>query len=309
MDHRPDEVSLKQRWKRLVEEPKADKREAWFYPHEGGDRTISKGESKGLTGHHKELASIEFGIAQRDSTDPKFKANATAALALVPPTKYCLRSLDRQAIIPDKRLINRPNPSLWDSYNSQQIYLTAPMDREPSNGPGLSAAAAIPDLHHYNGRGGRVFALWKNAAATEPNISPAVVALLSKAFGGGGRSGRYLCLCRGAACPSGLHRQLRRRPCPPRSARAADCRCGALRRSRQAGPRSDPAAHLRGTLGRRRPAPSAARWLRRPDPAQGRRNPLHARGFSRHARIRCHQAPTARRHRLYRQCPVRRLGL
>lgn len=179
----PDEVSLKQRWKRLVEEPKADKREAWFYPHEGGDRTISKGESKGLTGHHKELASIEFGIAQRDSTDPKFKANATAALALVPPTKYCLRSFDRQAIIPDKRLINRPNPSLWDSYSSQQVYLTAPMDRAPSNGPGLSAAAAIPDLHHYNGRGGRVFALWKNAAATESNISPGVVALLSKAFG------------------------------------------------------------------------------------------------------------------------------
>lgn len=179
----PDEVSLKQRWKRLIEEPKADKREAWFHPHEGGDRTISKGESKGLIGHHKELASIEFGLAHRDSTDPKFKANATAALALVPPTKYCLRSFDRQAIIPDKRVINRPNPSLWDSYSSQQIYLTAPMDRAPSNGPGLSAAAAIPDLHHYAGRGGRVFALWKNAAATESNISPAVVALLTKAFG------------------------------------------------------------------------------------------------------------------------------
>jgi predicted helicase len=180
----PDEVSLKQRWKRLVEEPTADKRKAWFHSHEGGDRTISKGESKGLTGHHKELASIEFGLAHRDSTDPKFKANATAALALVPPTKYCLRSFDRQAIIPDKRVINRPNPSLWDSFSSQQVCLTAPMDRAPSNGPGLSAAAAIPDLHHYNGRGGRVFALWKNAAATESNISPTVIALLSKAFGG-----------------------------------------------------------------------------------------------------------------------------
>lgn len=178
----PDEVSLKQRWKRLIEEPKADNREAWFHPHEGGDRTISKGENKGLTGHHKELASIEFGLAHRESTDPKFRANATAALALVQPTKYCLRSFDRQSIIPDKRVINRPNPSFWNGYSSQQIFLTAPMDRAPGNGPVLSAAAAIPYMHHYAGRGGRVFALWKNAAATESNIAPAVVALLAKAF-------------------------------------------------------------------------------------------------------------------------------
>ncbi len=41
----------------------------------------------------------------------------------------------------------------------------------------------MPDLHHYNGRGGRVFALWKDAAATQSNIAPAALAALAKAFG------------------------------------------------------------------------------------------------------------------------------
>ena len=43
----------------------------------------------------------------------------------------------------------------------------------------------IPDHDHYKGSAsGRVFALWKNTAATKANVSPAVVALLAKAFGG-----------------------------------------------------------------------------------------------------------------------------
>jgi hypothetical protein len=41
----------------------------------------------------------------------------------------------------------------------------------------------IPDLHHYNGRGGRVFPLWRDAAATQPNIKPALLAHLSAALG------------------------------------------------------------------------------------------------------------------------------
>lgn len=44
-------------------------------------------------------------------------------------------------------------------------------------------ASANRDLHHYAGRGGRVFALWKDAAATEANIAPAVLIELAKAHG------------------------------------------------------------------------------------------------------------------------------
>ncbi len=31
----------------------------------------------------------------------------------ITPTRYGFRSFDRQWIIPDARLINRPNPTLW----------------------------------------------------------------------------------------------------------------------------------------------------------------------------------------------------
>jgi hypothetical protein len=41
----------------------------------------------------------------------------------------------------------------------------------------------IPDLHHYNGRGGRVFPLWADAQATRPNLKPVLLAYLSKHFG------------------------------------------------------------------------------------------------------------------------------
>lgn len=57
------------------------------------------------------------------------------------------------------------------------------MDRAPSSGPALTGTALIPDLHHFAGRGGRVFPLWRDAEATEANVSPDVLAALAKAHG------------------------------------------------------------------------------------------------------------------------------
>ncbi|MGC1888101.1 MAG: type ISP restriction/modification enzyme [Stellaceae bacterium] len=61
--------------------------------------------------------------------------------------------------------------------------MTAPHDRTPTNGPALTFTALIPDLHHYHGRGGRAFPLWATAAATEPNIRPAILTRLSEIYG------------------------------------------------------------------------------------------------------------------------------
>ncbi|MBP6362005.1 MAG: N-6 DNA methylase [Novosphingobium sp.] len=180
----PDAASLTQRWTRLVGEPISTERERLFHPHEGGDRSVGKGDAKGLGSHHKELSSVEFGLKHKGSNDPKFATLAAAALAGVSPTRYGYRSFDRQWIIPDKRLINRPNPGLWEMLGDQQVYLSALMADSPTSGPALSATALIPDLHQYKGSfGGRVFSLWKDAAATEANVSPAVVAAFAKAFG------------------------------------------------------------------------------------------------------------------------------
>jgi hypothetical protein len=101
----------------------------------------------------------------------------------MPPIQYGFRSFDRQWIIPDNRLINRGNPTIWRTHSARQIYVTAPHDQSATAGPALSVTCLIPDLHHYNGRGGRVFPLWADSATTQPNVSPRLLAELSLAYG------------------------------------------------------------------------------------------------------------------------------
>jgi hypothetical protein len=97
--------------------------------------------------------------------------------------RYAFRTLDRQWIIPDARVINQPNPTLWDAHSDKQVYLTG-LERAPAtSGPAVSLTNLVPDLDHYHGRGGRVFPLWRNAQATVPNINPALLGYLAKAYG------------------------------------------------------------------------------------------------------------------------------
>jgi hypothetical protein len=100
----PDSQSLERRWKRLLDEKEPAEQARLFHPHEGGDRTIGKG-TDGLRGQGP-LASIDFGLENRDSADPEKKLSALDALKLQKPLRYGFRSFDRQWIIPDKRLIN-----------------------------------------------------------------------------------------------------------------------------------------------------------------------------------------------------------
>ncbi len=76
------------------------------------------------------------------------------------PVRYGFRSFDRQWIIPDNRLLNRPNPTLWETHSPKQVYLTALTRSSPASGPALTFTGLTPDLDHYHGRGGRAFPLW-----------------------------------------------------------------------------------------------------------------------------------------------------
>jgi len=96
--------------------------------------------------------------------------------------RYGFRSFDRQWIIPDNRLINRPNPELWALYSGRQVYMTALSRLTPSTGPAITFTGLIPDLDHYHGRGGRVFPLWGNRAGTLPNMPPNLLTYLSRRY-------------------------------------------------------------------------------------------------------------------------------
>ncbi|HWH22510.1 MAG TPA: type ISP restriction/modification enzyme [Allosphingosinicella sp.] len=178
----PDEKSLEDRWNRLINEPSKEERAKLFHPHEGGDKTVAKGSAKGLNDHHGTLKSIEALLedVKHDSTRTK----AQQELKVIRPTRYGFRSFDRQWIIPDNRIINRPNPGLWGAFGKEQVYLTALTRTSPKGGPAVTVTSNIPDLDHYRGSfGGRAFALWKDAAGSDPNISPAVLAQLAKTYG------------------------------------------------------------------------------------------------------------------------------
>ncbi|TWT41032.1 N-6 DNA Methylase [Phycisphaerae bacterium RAS1] len=164
----PDSESLQQRWRKLIR-AKPEQKESLFHPHlrggQPGDKHVNK-VVRGLPG---------FG------DNPKPVADEKGECLL--PVRYGFRSFDRQWIIPDSRVINQPNPELWGSHGARQTYLTALMAHSPTSGPAVTFTCLIPDLHHYKGSfGGRVFPLWRDAAAKTPNLPPRLLESLAKKY-------------------------------------------------------------------------------------------------------------------------------
>ncbi len=176
----PDAESLRRRWDRLIKEANPAEKAALFHPHIRGGEPGDKHVNKAVKDKDKQRLG--------DRTLRVIPV-ANDSQPVITPERYGFRSFDRQWIIPDVRLLNQPNPTLWKTHPnpekgaSKQIYVTAPHDRTPTNGPALTFTAVIPDLHHYHGRRGRAFPLWANATATEPNINPALLLRLSEAYG------------------------------------------------------------------------------------------------------------------------------
>ncbi len=167
----PDAQSLQERWKRLIAENDPATKEALFHPHlRGGlpgDKHLDKVVSKPLPGHKHSLISVRNDKSR-----------------ILQPIRYAFRSFDRQYLIPDVRLINQPNPTIWKWHSDRQIYLTGLQAHAPSSGPALTITGPIPDLHHYKGSfGGRAFPLWSDRAASQPNLSPGLLSELSLAYG------------------------------------------------------------------------------------------------------------------------------
>ncbi len=128
----PHRDTLARRWDRLVEAPLADKR--ILLSEHPTDRTVHTVLSDNLPGF---------------PPTPRSLAEETG---LCPPLeRYGYRSFDRQYVIADKRLVNRPNPALWSVRGSRQIYLTALTRTAPTSGPAVTFSALVPDLDYYKG--------------------------------------------------------------------------------------------------------------------------------------------------------------
>ncbi|KIN73563.1 type ISP restriction/modification enzyme [Sulfitobacter guttiformis] len=167
----PDRESLTERWQTLKGLNNADNQAAAFHPHLRnnlpGDKHIDKEIRSGLTGHEFRPQSVRVDTGN-----------------VVTPIRYARRSFDRQWLIPDSRLINQANPTLWNIQSPNQVFLTSLSRSSPSNGPAITISELIPDLDHFKGSfGGRVFPLWAENTSTQPNVRPALLAAITTALG------------------------------------------------------------------------------------------------------------------------------
>ena len=165
----PDAQSLERRWAKLMA-AKPSEMDNLFLPHmvdgQVGDRHSARVLKDALAGFKPRTLSV------RDDKD-----------GIETPIRFGYRSFDRQYIIPDKRLINRPNPELWVLRSDQQVYLTAFSEESPTSGPALTFTGLTPDLHHYKGSfGGRVFPLWRDREASQANIKASVLVILADRY-------------------------------------------------------------------------------------------------------------------------------
>ena len=102
-----------------------------------------------------------------------------------PIVRYSYRSLDRAWILADARIGDRMRPPLWRTYGPQQVFITSLLTELLGHGPAATACADIPDQHHFRGSfgGKHIIPLWRDAAATEPNVTVGLLTALEAALG------------------------------------------------------------------------------------------------------------------------------
>jgi hypothetical protein len=101
--------------------------------------------------------------------------------------RYGYRSFDRQWAVEDPRLANLERPSLWQSASKKQTFLASLLTGTIGAGSALGASADVPDLHFFRGSfGGKdIIPLWRDAAATQPNLAAGLSAALGRILGVG----------------------------------------------------------------------------------------------------------------------------
>ena len=117
------------------------------------------------------------------STGPKLRSIEEIDLDDEPEgyEPYGYRSLDRQWVIADQRLIDRAGPDMWPIRGAHQVFLTTLTSMRLGQGPALTATPYVPDLHHVRGSYGAkdVMPLHRDANGNDPNVADGLLEALS----------------------------------------------------------------------------------------------------------------------------------
>ncbi|MDV3357291.1 type ISP restriction/modification enzyme [Dietzia sp. IN118] len=154
---------LARRW-RTLRAAAPDERPSYF--KESRDARLDRGK-KPLHGEDVER-----------NTELPLTSNFPESPAVV---RYGFRFLDRQWIVADHRVLHSASPHLWAGRRAGQVFVIEQHAEAIDDGPGLVFSALIPDMHHFNNRGGR--ALPALHPGGRPNLAKGLLAALSTLAG------------------------------------------------------------------------------------------------------------------------------
>jgi len=157
----PSAEVLRRRWAGLIRETDPARKAELF--KETGDLTLTHARQPSPG-----QASWKYALVNETSTTPHL-------------VRVALRSFDRQYLIADNRVLDRPRPDLWASLQKGQLFLNQQSSHEITSGPALVATHLLPDTHHFNGRGGRIMPILHPDGS--PNTPRDLLPYLARALG------------------------------------------------------------------------------------------------------------------------------
>lgn len=138
----------------------------------------------------RETPSRKLETACKDLNGEILKPLSDMEAGESPPSvaSYIFSPFDRRYAFLDSRLVDRMRPELLRSRSDQQIFMSSPLTSIPGTGPVALATELVPDIVHFRGGGGKdTIPLYRDSAATQPNITPELLAVLNEKLRGEGQ--------------------------------------------------------------------------------------------------------------------------
>ncbi len=158
----PDPKVLNTRWDRLVREPDPQAKASLLKTTR--DRT--------LTSDPAPFPGMDRSSALLDAEHGPCPV----------PIQIARRAFDRQWLIPDSRVVDFPRRPLWRAAQQEgQVFLVEQHRQPITSGPALLFSSAVPDVHYFNGNGGRVLPM-KHSDGTA-NTAPGLLEHLANSYG------------------------------------------------------------------------------------------------------------------------------
>lgn len=160
----PSPLALEHRWTRLISTDSVIERQVMFKDSPTG----------------RKLSMPLVRTIMPGDFDPT--ALSAVRSGAIPFARYAYRSFDRQWIIADPRVLDRPSFG-WAISGPKQVFMTSLLTKRLGRGPAAVATPYAPDLDHFSGRGAKdVIPLYRDAFGT-PNIDSRLLTTVGEALG------------------------------------------------------------------------------------------------------------------------------